>query len=102
MSYWCIICQDILYISRDTIVLVQLVKVTGSPPLSNLKGARAIQCYLMVREGRRAANFPKLCSLITQPFLKIYRHAMHQIKAEYHSSLVVSMILYNSGKVKLN
>ena len=35
------------------------------------------------------------CFLITQPFLKIYRHAIHQMKAEYHSYLLVSMILYD-------
>ena len=42
-----------------------------------------------------------LCFLITQPFLNIYRHAIHRIKAEYHSYLLVSMILYNSSEVKL-
>ena len=41
------------------------------------------------------------CLLITQSFLKIYRHAIHQIKAEYHSYLLVSMTLYNSSEVKL-
>ena len=41
------------------------------------------------------------CFLITQSFLKIYRHAIHKIKAEYHSYLMVSMILYNSSEVKL-
>ena len=35
------------------------------------------------------------CFLITQPFLNIYRHAIHQMKAEYHSYLLVSIILYN-------
>ena len=33
--------------------------------------------------------------LITQPFLNINRHAIHRINAEYHSYLLVSMILYN-------
>ena len=42
-----------------------------------------------VREGRGSYA----CFLITQPFLKIYRHTIHQIKAEYHSYL-----LYNSSK----
>ena len=41
------------------------------------------------------------CFLITQPFLNIYRHAIYQIKAEYHSYLVVAMILYNLSEVKL-
>ena len=41
------------------------------------------------------------CFLITQSFLKIYRHAIHQIKAEYHSYLLASLILYNSSEVKL-
>ena len=41
------------------------------------------------------------CFLITQPFLNIYTHAIYQIKAEYHSYLVVSMLLYNLGGVKL-
>ena len=35
--FWCIICLDILYISRDMAVLVQLAQTTSSPPLSNLK-----------------------------------------------------------------
>ena len=35
------------------------------------------------------------CFFITQPFLDIYRHAIHQIKADYHSYLLVIMILYN-------
>ena len=41
------------------------------------------------------------CFLITQPFLNIYRHAIHQMKAEYHSYLLVSMILYNLSEVKI-
>ena len=41
------------------------------------------------------------CFLITQPFLNIYRHAIHQLKAEYHSYLLVSMMLYNLSEVKL-
>ena len=41
------------------------------------------------------------CFLITQPFLNINRHAIHQIKAEYHGYLLVLMILYNSSDVKL-
>ena len=40
------------------------------------------------------------CFLIIQPFLNIYRHAVHQMKAEYHSYLLVSIILYNSSEVK--
>ena len=35
--FWCIIRQDILNISRDMNVLVQLAKLTCSPPLSNPK-----------------------------------------------------------------
>ena len=42
-----------------------------------------------------------VCFLITQPFLNIYRHAIHQIKAEYHSYLLVIIIVYNSSDVKL-
>ena len=42
-----------------------------------------------------------VCFLITQPFLNIYRHAIYQIRAEYHSYLVVSRILYDSSEVKL-
>ena len=41
------------------------------------------------------------CFLITQPFLNIYRHAIHQIKAVYHSYIMVLMILYNSSEMKL-
>ena len=40
--------------------------------------------------------------LITQLFLKIYRQSIHQIKAGYHSYLLVSMILYNSSELELN
>ena len=55
-----------------------------------------------VREGRTAANFPELCVFfITQLFLKIYRQYIHQIKAGYHSYLLVSMILYNSSELEL-
>ena len=39
------------------------------------------------------------CFLITQPFLNVYRHAIHQIKAEYHSHLLVLILLYNSSDV---
>ena len=39
--------------------------------------------------------------LITQLFLNIYRPAIYQLKAEYHSYLLVSMILYNLSEVKL-
>ena len=41
------------------------------------------------------------CFLITQQYLVIYRHAIHQSKAGYHSYLMVSVILYNSSEVKL-
>ena len=58
---------------------------------------------LKVREGRRAANFPKMCAffLSTQSFMNIYGHVIHQMKAEYHSHILVTMILYNSSEVKL-
>ena len=59
---------------------------------------------LKVRQGRRAANFPKLCVFLyytTVSGHNLYRHAIHQIKAEYHSYLLVIMILYNSSEVKL-
>ena len=36
------------------------------------------------------------CFLIAQPFLNIYRHAIHQIEAEYHS-----YPLHNSSEVKM-
>ena len=41
------------------------------------------------------------CFLITQPFLNILRHAIHQIKAAYHSYSLVSMELYYSSDLKL-
>ena len=41
------------------------------------------------------------CFLITQPFLNIIRHAIHQLKAEYHSYLLELIILYSSSDVKL-
>ena len=47
------------------------------------------------RGGEQQIFLSCACFLITQPFLNIYRHAIHQIKAEYHSYLLVSMILYN-------
>ena len=57
---------------------------------------------LKVREGGGQQIFQScVCFFITQPFLDIYRHAIHQIKAEYHSYLLVIMILYNSSEVKL-
>ena len=40
------------------------------------------------------------CFLITQPFFNIYRHAIHQMKGEYLSYLLVTIILYNSSEVK--
>ena len=55
-----------------------------------------------VREGRRTAICLSCAVfLITQPFLNIYRYAIHRIKAEYDSYLLVSMILYNSSEVEL-
>ena len=51
--FWCIICQDILYISGDNImiVIVQLAKITCSPPLSylNTEGPLAV-FYLALSE----------------------------------------------------
>ena len=41
------------------------------------------------------------CFLITQPSLNIFRHAIHQMKGEYHSYRLVPMILYNSSEIKL-
>ena len=32
------------------------------------------------------------CFLITQPFHNIYGHAIHQMKAEYHSYLLVKTV----------
>ena len=64
-----------------------------------------LKCFLKVKvtEGRRAAEFPKLCVFLDYLAIyeNIYRHAIHQIKAEYHSYLLVSMIVYVSGEVKL-
>ena len=56
-----------------------------------------------VREGRRAANCPKLCVFLDYTAISehIYRHAIYQMKAEYHSYLLVTLILYNSSDVKL-
>ena len=59
---------------------------------------------LMLRLERRGGQQIFLscaCFLITQSFLNIYRHAIPQMKAEYHSYLLVSMILYNLIEVKL-
>ena len=53
------------------------------------------------RGGRQWIFLSCACFLITQSFLKIYRHAIHQIKADYHSYPLVSMMLYNSSEVKL-
>ena len=41
------------------------------------------------------------CFLITQPLLNIFRHAIHQIKAEYHSYPLVLITVFNSSDVKL-
>ena len=51
-----------------------------------------------VREGRRAADFPELCVFLNNTAIS----AIHQIKAEYHGYLSVSMIWYNSSEVQLN
>ena len=57
---------------------------------------------LRLERGGGRQSFPNCAVfLITQPFLNIYRHTIHQIKAEYHSYLLVSMILYYSSEVKL-
>ena len=53
------------------------------------------------RGGGQQILLSRACFLITQPFLNIYRHAIYQIKDEYHGYLLVSMILYYSSKVKL-
>ena len=58
-------------------------------------------CLRLERGGGRQILLSCACFLITQPFLNIYRHAIYQIKAGYHGYLMVSMILYNSGEVKL-
>ena len=54
----------------------------------------------MVREGRRAADFHNLCVFLDTTAISEH-NAIHQMKAEYHSYLLVSIILYNSSEVKL-
>ena len=53
------------------------------------------------REGGEQLFLSCACFLITQQFLNVYRHVIHQIKAEYHSYRLVLIILYNSTIVKL-
>ena len=53
------------------------------------------------RGGGQRIFLSRVFFLITQPFLNIYRHAIHQIKAECHSYVLVLMILYNSSEVEL-
>ena len=62
---------------------------------------RLLTLLRLERGGGQQIILSCACFLITQPFLNIYRHAIYQIKAEYHSCLVVSMILYNLSEVKL-
>ena len=52
-------------------------------------------CLRLERGGGQWIFLSCACFLITQPFLNIYRHAIHQIEAEYYSYLLASMILYN-------
>ena len=57
---------------------------------------------LRLERGGGPRIFPSCaCFLIAQPFLTIYRHAIHQMNAECHGYLLVSMISYNSSEVKL-
>ena len=78
------------------------------PPPSGPPGSLVSGYYLtanntfqlrLERGGGQRIFISCACFLITQPFLKIYRHTIHQIKAEYHSYLLVSIILYNSSEV---
>ena len=65
----------------------------GSPILGNL--------LRLERGGGQQIFLSCVCFFISQPFLNIYRHAIHQIKAEYLSYLLVLMIFYNSSEVIL-
>ena len=57
---------------------------------------------IKVRKGRRPADFLSCAYfLIKQPFLSVYRHTIHQNKAEYHSYLLIPMMLYNPSNLKL-
>ena len=69
--------------------------------MSILLALLLITILLLERGGGQRIFLSCACFLITQSFLKIYRHAIHQIKAGYHSYLLVSMILYNSCELKL-
>ena len=64
--------------------------------MSSSRGLKA--CLRLERGGGQRIFITCACFLITQPFLNIYRHAIHQMKAEYHDYLQVSIILYNSRK----
>ena len=56
--------------------------------------------YLRLERGGEQHIFLSCaCFLIIKPFLNIYRHAIHQIEAEYRSYLLVIMILYNSSEL---
>ena len=63
--------------------------------LSNLKKVLRLE-----RGGGQQIVLSCACFLIIQPFFNIYRHAIPQMKAEYHSYLLVTIILYNSSEVK--
>ena len=49
-----------------------------------------IKCLRLERGGERQFF---LSFLITQPFQNIYRHAIHQMKAEYHGYPLVLYII---------
>ena len=80
----------------EFVILLQLgplIGGRGSPcPMLNLR---------LERGGGQQIVLSCACFLITQPFLNIPRHAIYQMKAEYHSYLLVTLILYNSSDVKL-
>ena len=60
-----------------------------------------LEVYLRLeRGGGQQIVLSCACFLIAQPFFNIYRHAIHKMKAEYHSYLLVTIILYNSSEVK--
>ena len=70
---------------------------------SSNKGSDHEKVYILRldRGGGQQIFLSCACLLITQPLLNIYRHAIHQIKAEYHSYRMVLIILYNLNDVKL-
>ena len=69
-----------------------MTNFVGTDQVGEMKGNEIQQFLMLERGGGQRICLSCACYLINMAFANICRHAIHQIKAEYHRYLMLSVI----------